>query len=87
MGDQDESFVGTSISQSPRGNTTSEEVTGEPLDQGNESGEGDEDIAPGSCSDSKNGNEDLDRLAMAILPVIKHMLAVERDRINPRPLL
>jgi hypothetical protein len=43
----------------------------------------------GSCTDKKSrvGDKDLDRLATAILPLIKRMLAVERDRRNPRPLL
>jgi hypothetical protein len=45
---------------------------------------------PCGCGGGGNGKkkeQDLDRLARAILPVVKRMLAIERDRRNPRMLL
>jgi len=91
--DQDnteENFVGSSMSNSPLGNSTSTEIEGEDIQNQHDWANDLPDIATtGSCTDrrSRAGDKDLDNLAMAILPLIKRMLAVERDRRNPRPLM
>jgi len=86
----EEPFVGASLTNSSLGNSTSQEIEGEDLQNQQDWAADLPDIAStGSCTDRRSsaGDKDLDNLAMAILPLIKRMLAVERDRRNPHPLM
>jgi len=87
---QVEEYIGPTESQSGNNSTAPEDLQSEAMLQMGQWGNDLPDVATtGSCTDSKSrtGDKDLDRLAIAILPLIKRMLAVERDRRNPRPLL
>jgi hypothetical protein len=73
-GKNDDSFVGSSKGNSQRGNEVTQNLGGS---QG----------ANGQVSNGNPGDQpvpDLDRLARAILPEVKRMLAIERDRRAPR---
>jgi hypothetical protein len=76
-----EQFIGASAANSSRGTTTSQSV-------GASNGGSPAPSTTASESDSqgnkKDSAPDLDRLARAILPTIKQMLAIERDRKNTR---
>jgi hypothetical protein len=76
-----ELFIGASAANSMRGTTSSQSVGAS-----NGGSPGSSTTESESKGDVKNENSapDLDRLARAILPTIKQMLAIERDRKNMR---
>jgi hypothetical protein len=72
-----EKFVGVTEGSSPRSTTQPEMLKGARATSKNPCEDCDDD-------DGKKLEKDLDRLARAILPVVKRMMAIERDRRNPR---
>jgi hypothetical protein len=91
--DLDDSFVGSTSTVSSRGKTQTENLGGVDLQTRKAAMKKKEEAAkkssPASCDEegSNGKDQDLDRLARAILPVVKRMLAIERDRRDPRLLL
>jgi hypothetical protein len=91
--DVDNAFVGASAANSARARVQTENFGG--TDVAGRNGiiqrSADQQTAPGAPVQTEQRQKadddapDLDRLARAILPVIKRMLAIERDRRNPRP--
>jgi hypothetical protein len=86
-----ETYLGTTAGDGARGSTQTQNLGGSDAnfasknsimnsDNGQSDGSG-----SGDKKDEKKDAPDLDRLARAILPIIKRMLSVERNRRNPRP--
>jgi hypothetical protein len=90
--DKEETFVGSSKGVSRRALTQTENLKGKDEEEDDEDEETklekerDDDPCE-DCDKDKDEKEakELERLARAILPVVKRMLAIERDRANPRP--
>jgi hypothetical protein len=84
-----ETYAGATLANSRRGTVQTQNLGGDNAEVTSRNGSANGLVTNVAPVESENGNArdaapDLDRLARAILPVIKRMLAIERDRHNIR---